>query len=412
MFFKDLKKEKETEKELLKITKMLVKRDLNLLEVQRKREEENQILEEKLIQLEKSRIALLSILEDVQSSEKETKIQRKILDDTIQYFLHGIILLGKDQKILLTNQKVFKIFNIGKTDIKDKGYKALEADKNYIEILKSLLDEKTVEKEISFNEYHLKINKIIFKKNKEIDYLLIFNDITREKQIEKMKTEFVSVTAHQLRTPLSSMKWALQLLMDGDIGKITPEQKDIFEKTYQSNERVIKIVNDLLNVTKIEEGEYLHELILADIEKVIVSVISSLSQVIEEKKINLEFIGPKKKIPQTKIDVEKIKIVIQNFIENAIKYTHTDGKIIISLKKDKNNIEFKVQDTGIGISKKDQKRIFTKFFRSETALKIETDGSGLGLFISKNIVEAHNGKIYFKSEEGKGSIFYFTLPII
>ena len=231
------------------------------------------------------------------------------------------------------------------------------------------------------------------------------------KKGDKAKSEFVSIASHQLRTPLSAIKWILHMFLDNDLGEITLEQRDLLEKAYKSNERMIALVRDLLNVARIEEGRYLYKPTLTEIENIVEEAISLSMQEVKRKKIKLEFQKPKKRMPRAKIDVEKIKLVVQNLLDNAINYTLPGGRVTISLKYAKKEIEFKIQDTGIGIPKDQQYRIFTKFFRGANVMKIETEGSGLGLFIVKNIIKAHNGKIGFESEENKGSTFWFTLPI-
>ena len=240
--------------------------------------------------------------------------------------------------------------------------------------------------------------------------LVILHDITREKMVERMKTEFVSLAAHQLRTPLSAIKWTLRMLLDGDLGEITAEQRDFIEKTYSSNERMIALINDLLDVTRIEEGRYLYKPILTDFEPICQFVINSYQDEIKRKKLKLEFKKPEKKLPQVKVDVEKIRLVIQNLLDNAVRYTPAGGEIIISLAQAKKAIEFSIKDTGIGIPKDQQERVFSKFFRGTNVIRMETEGSGLGLYITKNIIEAHGGKIWFESGAGKGTTFYFSLP--
>jgi len=241
--------------------------------------------------------------------------------------------------------------------------------------------------------------------------LIILHDITREKTIERMKTEFVSLAAHQLRTPLSAIKWTLRMLLDGDLGKITEEQKDFIEKTYKSNERMITLINDLLDVTRIEEGRYLYKPVLADVEPIVQFVTNSYQEEIKKKKIRFEFKKPEEGLPKIKLDVEKIRLAIDNLIENAIRYTPAYGKVMVSLEHKKGGIEFSVKDTGVGIPKDQQGRIFTKFFRAANVMRMATEGTGLGLFITKNIIEAHGGKIWFESEEGKGTTFYFAIPV-
>jgi len=203
------------------------------------------------------------------------------------------------------------------------------------------------------------------------------------------------------------------MLLDGDLGKITAEQKEFLEKTYKSNERMINLINDLLDVTRIEEGRYLYKPVFTNIEPIVQFVINSFKNEIERKGLELEFIKPssEEKIPEVKIDVEKIRLAIQNLLENAIGYTKAGGKITVSLKHREDKIEFSIKDTGVGIPKDQQARVFSKFFRGSNVIRLETEGSGLGLFITKNIIEAHGGRIWFESKEGEGTTFYFTLPI-
>jgi len=228
-----------------------------------------------------------------------------------------------------------------------------------------------------------------------------------------MKTEFVSIAAHQLRTPLSAIKWTLRMILDGDLGPLPKEQREFLEKTYQSNERMIRLINDLLNVTRIEEGRFLYQPEKKDIIEIAKKIIDPLKVIAERKGLQFIFKKPSQKIPQPKVDAEKISLVFQNLIDNAISYTNPGGKVEVSIKylKDKKEILVSTKDTGIGIPKDQHQRVFSRFFRGSNAIRAETEGTGLGLFIAKNIVEAHGGKIWFESEENKGTTFYFTLPV-
>jgi len=233
----------------------------------------------------------------------------------------------------------------------------------------------------------------------------------RKETIERLKTEFVSLAAHQLRTPLSAIKWILRILLDNDTEKLTKQQIELLEMAYQSNERMIILINDLLDVTQIEEGRFLFKKKQASLNKIIEDNIAKHKKLIKSKKINILFQEPKKDTPEIKIDTEKINLVIEHILENAIRYTPEDGEIIVSIACDGKHIKTTIKDSGIGIPKEQQKRVFEKFFRADNAIKTETEGTGLGLFICKNIIEAHNGKIWFKSKKGKGTTFWFTLPI-
>ncbi len=251
------------------------------------------------------------------------------------------------------------------------------------------------------------------------ELIATFNDMTkelkesreREKLIERMKTEFVSLAAHQLRTPLSAIKWALRMVLDEESKNINQEQRELLERTYQSNERMIDLINDLLNVARIEEGRFLYEPADASPEEIADSVIDSLKEKAESRNIKLVFRKPASPLPFVKMDKEKINIALTNLITNAINYTHRDGEITVELLSDAKSVKFRVQDNGVGIPKEEQNRIFTKFFRASNVVKMDTSGTGLGMFITKNIVEAHGGKIWFESEENKGTTFHFTLPI-
>lgn len=238
-------------------------------------------------------------------------------------------------------------------------------------------------------------------------------ELKRAKELDRIKTEFISMAAHQLRTPLSAVKWTIKMLIDGDIGSLTHEQKTFLTQGYISNERLISLVNDLLNVARIDEGRFGYKFALINLEDLIESVSRDFQHKIDEKRIHFTY--SKSGIsdpPRVKIDPSRLKMVIQNLLDNAIKYTLKEGKVTLSVKYSKVEVVVSFQDTGIGIPKNEQWRLFTKFFRSNNAIKAQTEGTGLGLFITKNIVEKHGGKIWFESKENKGTTFYFTIPII
>jgi signal transduction histidine kinase len=234
--------------------------------------------------------------------------------------------------------------------------------------------------------------------------------------LEQAKSKFVSVTAHQLRTPLAAIKWTFNMIIGGQLGPINEDQRSFLQKGYLSTERIISIVNDLLSIDKIdtEKGEYVFE--ESQIEELIASLLFEFSNQVESKKIKMVYHQPDKPLPKLTIDVHKIRAVIENLIDNAIKYTPAGGQVEVRLSTEKLNtaqpaIEVIVSDNGPGIPSEDQKKIFQKFFRSAQAVGIEPDGSGLGLYISKDIIEKHGGAIWFVSEVGKGTSFHFTLPL-
>lgn len=232
-------------------------------------------------------------------------------------------------------------------------------------------------------------------------------------ELDKIKTEFISVAAHQLRTPLSAIKWIFSTLVDeGDNDNLTSEQRSLLMKGFESNERIIRLINEMLVVTRIESGKMSYNFTFIHIEDLIDSCLEDFRRQAENRKIDLRFIDPSTKLPYINIDPDKIRAVLQNLIENAFYYTKDGGYIKIDVTVLDKMVKVSVSDNGIGIPEKQQPGIFNKFFRADNALKARTDGSGLGLFVSKNIVEKHNGSIGFESKEGQGTTFYFTIPYV
>lgn len=413
----ELKEERERElKELDRIAKMLVRRDLELSEVREEREREFQQLQRRTQELDDSRKALMNILEDVEEARGKAEEERDKTLAIITNFTDGLLVFDKQGILNLINPRAEEFFEVNHKQVKGKHIWHLKKENKFLRALVKLLGKEI--KDIFRRELTLGENLIleastvpVVREKEKLGTLVILHDITREKLIEKMKTEFVSLAAHQLRTPLSAIKWTLRMILDGDLGEITTEQRDFIEKTYLSNERMIRLMNDLLDVTRIEEGRYLYKPTFAQIENIVQFVVNSYKEEVKKRKLKIEFRKPKKKLPRIKIDVEKIRLAVQNLLDNAVRYSPAGGKVAILLSRTKTEIKFKVKDAGIGILQDQKQRVFSKFFRGANAIRMETEGSGLGLYITKNIIEAHKGKIWFESEENKGTTFYFTLPL-
>jgi len=231
------------------------------------------------------------------------------------------------------------------------------------------------------------------------------------KNLLNIKADTFSVGIHQIKNSLSALKWIIKMFLDGDLGKLSVEQKDLLQKTYHENERALNTANELLRINreeKIEERK--NELINFDIVDLIEEAVFNFSGEARSRNIEIIFLKPKKDSIKIKADKNKIRIVIQNLLENAIKYSHPAGKIFITLIEEKDKIKISFKDTGIGISEKGQKEIFNKFFRDEKAIQKDSFGTGIGLYTVKKIITEHNGLINFESTEKVGSTFYVILP--
>lgn len=229
-------------------------------------------------------------------------------------------------------------------------------------------------------------------------------------ETNKMKTEFLSVVSHQLLTPLSSEKWLLNMLIGQKIGPVNPEQKEYLELLKSNSDKAIKLINDLLNISRIEEERMMFDKKPFNISEAIKEVFSEQTPTAHAAKISLQLTDETDGKIMAIGDKVKIKIVIENFISNAIKYTKENGQIMVILRKENGSIKLSVADNGVGIPTTEKSLIFQKFFRSSNAKRYQTMGSGIGLYISKYMIEKLGGEIGFESEEEKGSIFWFTLP--
>lgn len=260
--------------------------------------------------------------------------------------------------------------------------------------------------------FEIFINPVVDTTNKRFGAALIIHDITQIKLIDKMKTEFVSVASHQLRTPLTAIKLFTEMLVRKDVGELNNDQEEYLNNIYESTERMVRLVNDLLNVTRIESGRLGITPEPTDLNKFLKNIIAEAKPLAKTNKavITYNCVG---KIPIVNLDVNLVRQVFHNLSTNAIRYSRPkNGKIEIVLKKDgSKNILVSVRDNGIGIPANFQKRIFEKFYRADNAIKVATEGTGLGLYVSKMIIEQSGGKIWFESKAGKGTTFYVKLPV-
>lgn len=422
------KREREI-RSLDETAKMLVKRDFELMQLREKQLSAIKELDEIAKRLVKRDFELQTIQEErykllveVQLKNEELIKANKLLSEerariaaTISSLEDGILVFGLDNVVIQANPKVLFFLEVKEgEELIGKHISELAYIERFQKVLQVIGTEiKQVHREpVEIEEgFFLEITSVpVILEKKEIGKVVVFHDISREKRIERMKSEFVSIAAHQLRTPLATISWTLKMIIDGTLGSISEKQKEVLERSYQSAQSLLRLVNDLLNVTKIEEGKILTNMTEVSLANIAKSLLERYKTEITNKNLKIE-LKSDRDLPTVLVDRSKIELVIQNLIENAIKYTKENGYVRINISKKNNQVIFSVQDTGIGIPKEQQEKVFTKFFRASNASKITKEGTGLGLYVSKNIVEAHNGKMWFESEENKGSTFYFSLPL-
>ncbi len=253
---------------------------------------------------------------------------------------------------------------------------------------------------------------IVGENGKQLGIMVIFRDVTEEKELMRLKSEFVSIVSHQLRTPASAVKWYLETLIDNRRGnKMNKWQSDKLHESYQSNERMIHLINDLLNVSRLDSGRY--ELNKTDfhLHQLMEEIISELTHFAHAHNVTIDN-AIHKDIPEVSADRNKIREVILNLVTNAIKYTRKGHhQVEVGAKVEGSILHFFVRDGGIGIPKKDMEHIFKKFYRADNAIESQTEGSGLGLYIAREIVRLHGGDMWLESEENIGTTVHVTLPI-
>ncbi|MBM4315269.1 MAG: cell wall metabolism sensor histidine kinase WalK, partial [Deltaproteobacteria bacterium] len=240
--------------------------------------------------------------------------------------------------------------------------------------------------------------------------LFVFRDVTHEREVERLKSEFVSLVSHELRTPLTSIVGYVNLLLDGDAGELNEEQISFLETVKRNSDRLTLLVSDLLDVSRIEAGAILLKSTEVDLVPLLQGVAECLRLQIESKKQILN-IDVGSELPPVSGDTNRITQILTNLLSNAHKYTPPGGSIHITASLENEHVRISMKDTGIGLSKEEQNKLFTKFFRAENPATQKVGGTGLGLWITRSLVEMQGGEIKVTSAPGEGSTFSFTLPV-
>lgn len=229
------------------------------------------------------------------------------------------------------------------------------------------------------------------------------------KKLDEAKDEFISMASHQLRTPLTSVKGYISMVIDGDAGKLTPPQQKLLEEAFTAAQRMVYLIGDFLNVSRLQTGRFVLEVRKTDLARVVQDEVAQLANTAARRSITLHYHNPTN-FPVVTLDENKMRQVIMNFIDNAIFYSRPGGAVDVTLLDTGREMRFEVHDTGIGVPEAERHKLFTKFFRAENARRVRPDGTGIGLFMAKKVIAAHGGSILFDTKENKGSTFGFVLP--
>jgi len=354
------------------------------------------------------------IARNLRRKEEEIRLERDKENAILSNLSDGLIYITNHNTINMVNSRAEKILEFKARNV--VGKKIEKVDFNKMKLLGEVLQDNNPVREFNFSSIknsYLRVYTVeVRNENKKlIGTAKIIHDISREKYVDKMKSEFITIAGHQLRTPLSAIKGALSLFISGDYGKINREQETMIKQSYDYTERLIKIVNDMLNVSSAEQGKFNYEFAKTNFRDFMEKNSERYLEEARSKGINLTF-DFADNIPLVELDQRKFLLALNALIENALVYSREDGKVEVNLSQKDNKLIIIIRDNGIGIPKEVQEKIFTKFFRADNALKYFTEGNGLDLFVAKNIIENHQGDIWFESEEGKGTTFFIKIPFV
>lgn len=382
--------------------------------------------------LESERLVLLSrtiLKTEVEERTREVEEKQKYLETIISSIGEGIIVIDRNFAITLVNPAATKILDIVPSEFLGKNIfnalpmfkdgQALAHDTHPIfhalaiknVVVGNLEDNYTYK---TSNHLEFPVSLIVtplFITEIFIGGVILFRDITEVKKLEDARTNFISIASHQLRTPLTSMRWFVEMLLAGDAGIINEEQKHFITRVYEGTDRMINLVNLLLQIARVEAGRVKIEPVSLSIKELVEDVCALLKSTIDQKNQRIDITTNPDPFPIVAMDKDIIWQVLQNLISNANRYAPEQSTIFVSIIQKEDVIEMAVKDSGIGIPPDQQSRIYEKFFRAENAVKLVPEGSGLGLALVKSLVEGWGGRLWFESEENKGTTFYFTVPL-
>lgn len=392
-------------------------------------EEKTKNLNSKLQESEDLKKAMMNLLEDIDDEKRELAIEKTKDEAILASIGDGLIVTNAHRRINIVNDASIKMLGLSREEMIGQLWPEVlgegcctDADSKVMSvenmpIFQATKNGKTIYSNkislINSDKKHFPVaitaSPIFDLNNTIIGSVVVFRDITQEREVDKAKSEFVSLASHQLRTPLSTISWYSEMLLAGDVGKLSKDQVEYINEIYAGNKRMIDLVNALLNVSRIDLGTFMVEPEDVSLTELADSVIKEQMPQANEKKHSIKT-NFAKKLPIFNGDPKLLRIIFQNLLSNAIKYTPEKGKIEVGIEKKKSKILIYIKDNGLGIPKAQQKKIFQKLFRADNVKVTDTQGTGLGLYLVKSIVEHSGGKIWFTSKLNSGTVFNVELP--
>jgi len=353
---------------------------------------------------EATKQAMLNVMEDLEAAKALIEVE-KVKDEAMLASIgEGLIAVDNDRKIMVINKAAENMLGWKMKDLVGRELTSLPLE--YEEGQSFFVRKDKTRFPIAITVTPIKLGK------KTIGAIDIFRDITREKEIDRAKSEFVSLASHQLRTPLGIAKWYIEAMSgEGYLDNVPQVARDYLDEVYKSNERLLSLVRDLLSISRIDQGKVRDTPELTNITQLIKDIIKAMSILARKSNITLHLDLKKTNIPSLLIDPLRLQEVIENLIANAITYSKSSGNVEVIVDTKHESILIMVKDEGIGISQTEKAKLFTKFFRSEKASVKNTEGSGLGLYVVKSYIDGWHGTIDVESSEGKGSTFTISLPL-
>lgn len=379
----------------------------------------------RLAEMRDTQAAMLNLLEDLEKERNVSRDEAARIRTVITSIVDGVIMVGTDGLIRVINPTAVRMLGLGDVDAAGKRYGDILPPFENMKGEPLGEDEHPVQKSLHTGQIASGQLTIVRKDgtlpvsyrtapvisgSQLVGIVVVFRDIVDEVELDRAKSEFVSIASHQLKTPLNGIRWYIESILDGDFGELTEELRGAIGDVHESSLHMAELIDTLLNVSRIESGRVRIDPQPVALKGVVEEVLNEVRPAVEGKKVvvSTEF-DPQ--VPEIKLDRNLIKVVVQNFITNAIKYSKDGGPVSVTLSKEDGNAKLAVKDTGYGIPLEQQKNIFKKMFRAENVQEKKIEGNGLGLYIAKSVIDTFGGRIWFESVENEGTTFYFTVPL-